>query len=85
MTSKEINLMPPLEMGRTTYQWTIGASRHFNEPKPKSFSKTLIRVESKSQVDFESLEVGGKGTTKQKGKPFNKTSKKNTKSHLNVL
>jgi hypothetical protein len=45
MTSKEINPMPPLEMGRATYQWTEKVMGHSNELGPKSLSKTPIKVE----------------------------------------
>jgi hypothetical protein len=48
MTSKEINFMPPLKMGKTTYQRTRKASRHFNELEPKSFPKSFIKVELKT-------------------------------------
>jgi len=47
VTSKEINLTPPLEMGRTTCLW-IGASGHSNELGLKSLSKTPIMMDSKT-------------------------------------
>jgi len=53
MISKKINLMPPLEMRKATCLWTIKALKHSNEPEPKNLSETPIKVESKSQVDFE--------------------------------
>jgi hypothetical protein len=37
-------------MGRTTYRQIRKALKHFSEPRPKSFSKTLIRMESKTTI-----------------------------------
>jgi len=48
MTSKEINFMLALKMGKTTCRWTRKASRHFNELEPKSFPKSFIKVELKT-------------------------------------
>jgi hypothetical protein len=45
MTSNKINLMPPLKMGRATYQQTKEALGHSNQLGPKSLSKIPIRVE----------------------------------------
>jgi hypothetical protein len=50
MTFEEINLMFPLELRRTIYQWTRRALGHSNEPRPKSLSKTPIRVEYKTMI-----------------------------------
>ncbi len=39
MMYEEINLAPPLDMGRANYQWTKGAWCHSNDLKPKFFQK----------------------------------------------
>jgi hypothetical protein len=62
MTFEEINLMPPLKMGRATCQWTIKALKHSNEPEPKSLSKLPSRWSQKSQVSFKCKGAKPNGT-----------------------
>jgi hypothetical protein len=43
MTFDEINLMPPLKMGRTTYRPKTGDLKHSNEPGCKSLEKIPLK------------------------------------------
>jgi hypothetical protein len=49
---------------------------------PKVSQKFPLGLNKKQQVNFENLERGK--TMKQKRRPLGKTSKKNTKSHMDV-
>jgi hypothetical protein len=69
-------------MGKATCRWIKKASKHSNEPKPTSFSKTLIKVESKITNWFQKLTKGE--TTMPKGRHLSETLRENTKSHLDV-
>jgi hypothetical protein len=49
---------------------------------PKVFQKFPLRLNKKHQVNSKNLERGK--TMKKKRKPLGKTSKENTKSHLDI-
>jgi hypothetical protein len=47
MVSIEMKPILSLKMGSKTCQHTKGASEHLKKPRPKSFSKTYMKVELK--------------------------------------
>jgi hypothetical protein len=65
MTSKEINFMLPLEMGKTTYWWTRGPQGTPMNPDPKASPKFLLGWNQKQWANSKHLE-GGKQKNKRK-------------------
>jgi len=83
ITFKKINFTPPLKMGETTYQGTKRAFGPLQWAQTQNFLKNSHKGGVKNDELTPKIWKRGR-TTKQKGRPLGRTSKEDTKNHLDI-